>query len=58
MKKMLAVIVLLCVCGSAFADLGYVGPYYRRDGTYVSGHLKDTSGDGNPYNNRRYILGY
>ena len=33
------------------AEWKYVQGYNRSDGTYVSGHMKDTSGDGNSYNN-------
>lgn len=59
MKRILSLTLLIVmISGIAQAEMGYVDSYYRRDGTYVSGHWKDTSGDGNPYNNRRYILGY
>lgn len=58
MKSLIAVLLLMVFAGSAFAEIGYVQSYYRRDGTYVSGHYKDVSHDGNPYNNRKYILGY
>ncbi len=58
MRTISLLILIVMVAGIAHASMGYVNPYYRRDGTYVSGHWKDTSGDGNPYNNRRYILGY
>lgn len=35
----------------------YVNGYTKRDGSYVSGHYRDTSNDGNQYNNANY-LGY
>ena len=35
--------------------LSYVNGYRRSNGTYVSGHYKDTSADGNPYNNASYL---
>jgi hypothetical protein len=58
MKKLIALSILLVIAATAFADMGYVNPYYRRDGTYVSGHWKDTSGDGNPWNNRKAVWGW
>jgi len=39
------------------AEVKYVQGYTRSNGTYVSGHYKDTSGDGSRYNNAEY-LGY
>lgn len=42
---------------SALAEIKYVNSYSRKDGTYVSGHYRDTSNDGSPYNNANY-LGY
>lgn len=43
--------------GTAFADINYINGYTRSNGSYVSGHYRDTSNDGNPYNNANY-LGY
>ena len=40
---------------SANATIKYVSGYTRSDGSYVSGHYKDTSCDGNPYNNASYL---
>ena len=51
MRIVLALIMLLSICSTAFAEINYVNPYYRKDGTYVSGHYKDTSRDGYDYNN-------
>lgn len=56
--KILLAVLLLAFASTAFADMGYVSGYSRSDGTYVQGHYKDTSHDGNPYNNRKYVLGY
>ena len=47
----------LSLVTESFADIKYVDGYYRSSGTYVSGHYRDTSNDGNPYNNANY-LGY
>ena len=59
MKKLLMLLVaLLMVLGIAtngYCAIKYVGPYVRSDGTYVSGCWKDTSHDGNPYNNANYL---
>ena len=61
MKKIIilgmAIIMGLTMVGNSFAAIKYVGGYYRSSGTYVSGHYRDTSNDGNPYNNANY-LGY
>ena len=58
MKRMsLCFVAFLLLAGTAHARVQYINPYYRSNGTYVSGHYKDTSGDGNPYNNANY-LGY
>jgi hypothetical protein len=60
MKKLtiLAVVVMagLTIATEAFCEIKYVGPYVR-GGSIVSGSWRDTSGDGNPYNNANY-LGY
>lgn len=59
MKKIVIMIIGLIILmgGVAQARMQYINPYIRNDGTNVSGHYKDTSGDGNPYNNASY-LGY
>lgn len=61
MKNFVTSLVLLFAltlfADSALASIKYVNGYTRRDGTYVSGHYRDTSSDGNPYNNANY-LGY
>lgn len=61
MKKLiiclLAVMIGLNMVGNAFAAIKYINGYYRSSGSYVSGHYRDTSNDGNPYNNANY-LGY
>jgi hypothetical protein len=58
MKVLIALVVLCAMATVAMADINYVRSYYRGDGTYVSGHYKDTSADGNPYNNRKAVWGY
>lgn len=50
-RIVLGLLVFSSIAGSAFAKIDYVDGYTRKDGTYVSGHFKDTSGDGNSYNN-------
>lgn len=55
---LIAIITLFALTKCALADINYVDSYYRGDGTYVSGHYKDTSGDGNPYNNRKALWGW
>jgi len=61
MKKIImlaiAMAAVLTVTANGYCAIKYVGPYFRSDGTYVSGCFKDTSHDGNPYNNANY-LGY
>jgi len=57
MKKALLILLLLGVCSTSFARVRYVQPYIRSNGTYVNGYYRDTSNDGNPYNNANY-LGY
>jgi len=50
--------LVFSVAGSeAKAEIDWIEGYSRKDGTYVSGHYRDTSNDGNPYNNANY-LGY
>jgi hypothetical protein len=58
MKSLLLTALLVIAATAAWAEIRYVNPYYRGDGTYVSGHYKDTSADGNPYNNRKALWGY
>ena len=53
----IASVVVLGVVSESHAAIKYVGSYFRHDGTYVSGGYRDTSHDGNPYNNANY-LGY
>jgi len=58
MKKLMVILVLfgmIVSMSSANATIKYVSSYTRSDGTSVSGHYKDTSGDGNPYNNANYL---
>jgi len=54
MRKLFLVLVMLLVTfvmvESSYA-YKWVNDYFRRDGTYVSGHFRDTSNDGNSYNN-------
>lgn len=61
MKHLLATLAMLFAitlfADSALAEIKYVNSYSRKDGTQVSGHYRDTSNDGNPYNNANY-LGY
>ncbi len=61
MKKLtfslVAGLCLFAFSGLVFAEINYVKSYSRKDGTSVSGHYRDTSGDGNSYNNANY-LGY
>ena len=49
MKILTWIVLLLLVASTAFADV-YVQPYYRKDGTYVSGHYR-SSPNSNPYDN-------
>lgn len=48
---------LFTLAGAAHADIRYVSGYSRGNGSYVHGHYRDTSNDGNPYNNAN-ALGY
>ena len=58
MKKLILVLVALSIISApAFAAIKRVKGYTKKDGTYVSSHYRDTSNDGNPYNNANY-LGY
>lgn len=58
LKTALLAMFIFTATEPTFADIKYVSDYYRKDGTYVSGHYKDTSGDGQSWNNRGSILGY
>jgi hypothetical protein len=57
MKTLLIALGLLLITSSAMAAIKYVDGYYTGSGEYRSGHYRDTSNDGNPYNNANY-LGY
>lgn len=46
MKKILAIVLAVLLCSSAYADV-YVRGYYRNDGTYVAPHYRS-----NPNNTR------
>lgn len=50
MIKLLGLILLLVLTGTAFARDTYVQGYVRKDGTYVQPHYR-TAPDRNPYNN-------
>jgi len=57
--RYMMIIFLSMVCWTSnrmqIADIKYINGYSRTDGTYVSGHWKDTSGDGIKYNNANYL---
>lgn len=57
MKTLILVVLFALIVSTAFAEIKYIQGYTRNDGGYVSGHYRDTSNDGNPYNNANY-LGY
>lgn len=57
MKVLIALLMLLSITTAAFAQIKWVNGYYTDGGQYRSGHYRDTSNDGNPYNNANY-LGY
>lgn len=57
-KAIMLIIALMMVFGvvvNGYCAIRYVGPYFRSNGTYVSGGFRDTSHDGNPYNNANYL---
>lgn len=58
MKRLLLAVIAVAVTFTfvvpAFAAK-YISGYTKKDGTYVSGHYRDTSNDGNPYNNANYL---
>jgi len=61
MKKLIiCALVLAFLCASAakgYCAVKYINGYTRNNGTYVSGHYRDTSNDGYSYNNANN-LGY
>jgi len=57
MKIIWLVLISMMIMGNCFAAIKWINGYSRSNGTYVSGHYRDTSNDGNPYNNANY-LGY
>jgi len=61
MKKVLVLLVVavmvLVAATDGYCAIKYISGYTRSNGTSVSGHYRDTSCDGNPYNNANY-LGY
>ena len=59
MKKLFWVFLAM-VCWTStrdlqIADIKYINGYSRSDGSYVSGHWRDTSADGIKYNNANYL---
>ncbi len=52
----IAVLAVIIAVTNGYCEIKYVDPYVR-GGTIVSGGWRDTSHDGNPYNNANY-LGY
>jgi len=56
-KKLIICLMFLLITTTAFAQIEWVNGYYTKSGQYRRGHYKDTSGDGNPYNNANF-LGY
>ena len=54
---LVAAIVSVSLAGNAFARIKWIDGYYTSSGQYRRGHYRDTSNDGNPYNNANY-LGY
>ncbi len=57
MKKLILFVLFMLITTMGYCEIKWVDSYSRRDGTYVTGHYRDTSNDGNPYNNANY-LGY
>ena len=55
MKLFLAVALMLCVFANSAFAIKYIKSYTRNDGTYVSGHYRDTSNDGVQSNNANYL---
>lgn len=56
MKTLILVlmVVMMLIPSIGFCTVKYIDPYIRSDGTPVRGHYRDTSNDGNPYNNANY----
>jgi hypothetical protein len=54
MKVFISIVFLMLFVSTGYCDIKYINPYIRTDGTSVSGHYRDTSNDGNPYNNANY----
>jgi hypothetical protein len=52
-----ALVVLISFLTINLAEAGWVGGYYRSDGTYVRPHYR-TNPDGNPYNNYSFPGNY
>jgi hypothetical protein len=52
---MIAISIVMLLATQAFCEIKYIEPYIRSDGTCVSGHYRDTSNDGVPYNNANYL---
>jgi len=57
MKTFIISLLILSIATPSFAYIRRTRPYYRNDGTFVNSSYRDTSNDGNPYNNANY-LGY
>jgi len=57
MRSLLIAALLTSIASISFAEVKYIKGYTKRNGDYVRGHYRDTSNDGNPYNNASY-LGY
>ena len=57
MKKIMLLIALIFLLGPSQADSASVRGHIRRDGTYVSPHLR-TYPDSNPYNNYNFPGNY
>jgi len=51
----MAVLINVAVATDGYCAIKYIGGYIRSDGTYVSGHFRDTSCDGIFYNNANYL---
>ena len=59
MKRMImliiATVIVLVAATEGLCEIKYIGSYYRSNGTFVSGHYRDVSCDGTPYNNANYL---
>ena len=53
----IAIGLLFVFVTQGFCEIKYINGYTRTDGTYVSGHYRDTSNDGVKWNNANE-LGY